>query len=320
MKISVVIPAYNSARFLPMTLDSVIRQTLQPDEILVADDGSTDNTVAMLESYQPRITVFQRKNGGVAAARNFLSQQASGDLIAFLDHDDIWHRHYLEVQHRLHENYPKAVASFTDHIDFNGYGNYEWPADEPFQLPPAKRFDPLEFLKRYNISSSTFYTMSVCCVQKKTLRELGPQPFSEKVSGVDDCYFCNSMPLLGPVVYAANSLVAYRVTAQAQSAHHLRNFSMVVDAFKDLEKKYQNQPDAALYRMFRWCFAGKRRRYGKTLMDAGSIPAARAEFKSAFAASANPVSMTKSLGLFFLTYLPHALQPEWPSSYRKSTA
>jgi glycosyltransferase involved in cell wall biosynthesis len=59
MKISVVIPAYNSAKVIGATLESVFRQTVPPDEILVLDDGSTDDTMALLNSYTPRITLLQ---------------------------------------------------------------------------------------------------------------------------------------------------------------------------------------------------------------------------------------------------------------------
>src|SRR5258708_3302796 len=99
MKISVVIPAYNGARTIGATLNSVLKQTVQPDEILVLNDGSTDDTAVVLEQYQ-NITVLDQENRGVAHARNVLSQQSTGDLVAFLDQDDLWHPRYLEVQLR----------------------------------------------------------------------------------------------------------------------------------------------------------------------------------------------------------------------------
>src|SRR6185436_11096286 len=98
VKISVAIPTYNSSAFIKSTLDSVLHQTVPPDEILVLDDGSTDNTVSILNSYKPQVTVFQRQNRGVASARNILCDLTRGELIAFLDHDDIWHPNYLESQ------------------------------------------------------------------------------------------------------------------------------------------------------------------------------------------------------------------------------
>ena len=83
MKVSVLIPTYNSASFIQITLESVLHQTIAPTEILVMDDGSTDETISILGSYKPRISVFQQRNRGVADARNELCRRARGDLIAF---------------------------------------------------------------------------------------------------------------------------------------------------------------------------------------------------------------------------------------------
>ena len=98
MKISVVIPTYNSSAFIHATLNSVLCQTRQPDEILILDDISADDTISILNSYKPRFTVFRKNHQGVVSARNSLCERAQGDLVAFLDADDIWHPNYLEVQ------------------------------------------------------------------------------------------------------------------------------------------------------------------------------------------------------------------------------
>jgi glycosyltransferase involved in cell wall biosynthesis len=124
MKVSVVIPTYNSAATIQATLDSVLRQTVSPEEILVLDDGSTDNTFSLLNSYKPRITVFQERHKGASSAYNALCERASGDHVAFLEHDDIWHPNYLEVQLKLFKDYPNGVAFRVGHVNFYGYGNH----------------------------------------------------------------------------------------------------------------------------------------------------------------------------------------------------
>jgi glycosyltransferase involved in cell wall biosynthesis len=96
MKISVVIPAYNAAHFLPRSLGSVFAQTLQPLEVIVVDDGSTDSTAQVAEQLGAK--VIRRPNGGLAAARNTGIQHASGDWIALLDADDSWSPEKLERQ------------------------------------------------------------------------------------------------------------------------------------------------------------------------------------------------------------------------------
>lgn len=96
--VSVIIPNYNYGRYLAETLESVFAQTLSPHEVIVIDDGSTDNTSEVLSSYGERIRVIHQQNRGVAAARNAGVELASGELVAFLDADDIWLPRKLERQ------------------------------------------------------------------------------------------------------------------------------------------------------------------------------------------------------------------------------
>jgi len=96
IKISVVIPAYNAAVFLPRSLGSVRAQTVKPEEVIVVDDGSTDNTATVAAELGAR--VISRPNGGLAAARNTGIRSASSDWIALLDADDLWAADKLERQ------------------------------------------------------------------------------------------------------------------------------------------------------------------------------------------------------------------------------
>ena len=99
--VSVVIPAYNAEKWLPLTLDSVCLQTHRRIEVIVIDDGSTDRTSDIAESYardDSRIRVIRRKNAGVGAARNTGIREAKGKYIAPIDADDLWHPRKLELQ------------------------------------------------------------------------------------------------------------------------------------------------------------------------------------------------------------------------------
>ncbi|MBK9344263.1 MAG: glycosyltransferase family 2 protein [Dehalococcoidia bacterium] len=87
--VSVVIPAYNAARFLAEAIESVFAQTVAPGEVIVVDDGSTDETAALALQY-PDVALLQRENGGIGAARNAGIAAARGGFLAFLDADDIW--------------------------------------------------------------------------------------------------------------------------------------------------------------------------------------------------------------------------------------
>lgn len=112
--ISVVIPLYNKEKSIVSTIESVLSQTYKDWELVVVDDGSTDNSVAVIESIIPSfhhssIRLFSKPNGGVSSARNFGVEKSSGEYIAFLDGDDIWEPTYLEEAAQLIHDYPNGA-------------------------------------------------------------------------------------------------------------------------------------------------------------------------------------------------------------------
>lgn len=96
--VSIIIPTYNCTKFLGEALDSALAQTYTNKEIIVVDDGSTDNTQDLVASYGYCIRYIYQKNAGTAAARNTGIKNSSGGLIALLDHDDRWLAHKIETQ------------------------------------------------------------------------------------------------------------------------------------------------------------------------------------------------------------------------------
>ena len=97
--VSVVVTAYNCGARIAPTLESVFAQTLNPSEVIVVDDGSTDETFQWIEThYTTRLRLIHQENAGVAKARNRGLQEVTGDFVAFLDHDDIWMPEKLELQ------------------------------------------------------------------------------------------------------------------------------------------------------------------------------------------------------------------------------
>lgn len=115
--VSVIIPSYNSAQFLNQCLDSVVAQTLPPAEILLIDDGSTDGTRAVVESYVARYPHLVRyafqKNAGQGEARNHGLRLAKSEWVAFLDADDWWEPQKLEKQTAQVESTPGVEFFYT---------------------------------------------------------------------------------------------------------------------------------------------------------------------------------------------------------------
>ena len=119
-RVSVVIPAYNVAGYLEETLQSVFAQTVQPFEVIVVNDGSPDTVAleAMLEPYRDRIVYAVQKNQGPSAARNHGIAAARGDLIAFLDGDDLWLPEYLAMQTGFLRAHPEYDMVYCNAIFF----------------------------------------------------------------------------------------------------------------------------------------------------------------------------------------------------------
>jgi glycosyltransferase involved in cell wall biosynthesis len=112
MRISVVIPAFNSERYVAEAIESVLSQTHPADEIIVVDDGSTDATPAVLREFGSRITVLRQVQSGPATALNAGIARCTGDLLAFQDADDLWVPNKLKLQHSLLSAEPEIEAVF----------------------------------------------------------------------------------------------------------------------------------------------------------------------------------------------------------------
>lgn len=114
--VSVIIPTYNRGAWVCEAIDSVLSQTLAPCEIIVVDDGSTDDTQERLLAYGHRLTVLSQPNKGVSAARNLGIRHAKGRYIALLDSDDLWEKGKLACQIDFFRKNPDALICQTGEI------------------------------------------------------------------------------------------------------------------------------------------------------------------------------------------------------------
>jgi glycosyltransferase involved in cell wall biosynthesis/ubiquinone/menaquinone biosynthesis C-methylase UbiE len=146
--VSVVIPTYNYAHFLIATLESVLAQTYGHYEIIIVDDGSTDDTRQRLKPYWDRIRYVYQENQGLSAARNTGIREARGELIALLDSDDLWHPRKLEMEARYLAEHPEVALVASDDVA-RGYTDsprqgwserppQEWPAIDDDALAEAR--------------------------------------------------------------------------------------------------------------------------------------------------------------------------------------
>src|SRR5512145_720054 len=114
--ISAIIPTHNRAAFLREAVDSVLQQAAGDFELIVVDDGSTDETENLCAGYGERLRYFRQSHRGVSAARNLGMQHARGALIAFLDSDDLWTPHKLARQTEWMAAHPSVSLCYTNEI------------------------------------------------------------------------------------------------------------------------------------------------------------------------------------------------------------
>ena len=116
VRVSVVIPTYNRAEFVREAIESVLQQDYPDVELIVVDDGSRDCTAAVVGEFGPALRYLWQENRGVSAARNCGVAASTGDLIAFLDSDDLWAPRKVSAQVAYFEAHPEAQACHTDEV------------------------------------------------------------------------------------------------------------------------------------------------------------------------------------------------------------
>jgi glycosyltransferase involved in cell wall biosynthesis len=157
--ITAVIATYNYGRFVTHAVESVLAQTYSNVEIVVVDDGSTDDTRERLEPYLDRLRYIHQDNQSVAAARNTGIRAAQGRLIAFLDADDLWHPHKLEVQMRYLSAHPAVGLVAVDRLAENAAS---WPPLEEYADPQARPLSVDELIIRPYFAPSGVLVRKEC--------------------------------------------------------------------------------------------------------------------------------------------------------------
>ena len=173
--VSVIIPTHNHARFLGEALDSVLAQRFQCFEVVVVDDGSTDETRALVASYAPRVRYLFQPHAGVASARNAGLRHTSAPYVAFLDADDTWVPDKLALQVAYLDAHPHVGVVFTSYLKTDEAGK---PLGrEPKRFPYTR--SPFETMLIWPYGS-----MNVAMVRRACLQRVGD--FDETLTIAED--------------------------------------------------------------------------------------------------------------------------------------
>jgi glycosyltransferase involved in cell wall biosynthesis len=227
-RVSIVIPTYNRASIVRRAIDSVLAQTFDDLEILVVDDGSTDDTRAALAGYPERVRTIHQENGGPAAARNHGMRLARGEYIGFLDSDDAYLPRNVEAHLRRFEECPEAGLVYCGIEILDKDGQRLWDL-----LPkPEDRGLVLERLIRYN-----FITSSTVLMRRAAMEFAGEMNTS--LWFAEDWYYWLRVASRFPIEFVDEVLVRYQRSAVSLSHGTAiatiaeRNMQMFALAFAD---------------------------------------------------------------------------------------
>jgi len=244
--ISVIIPLYNKKKYIMRAINSVLNQTYRHFELIIIDDGSTDGAINEIRKIKDhRIKVIQQNNRGVSAARNRGIEEAKGELVAFLDADDVWKRDFLETIINLRGKYPQAGAYGTA-VEFKmpdgsvKLAQYESISKEAWE----------GIIDNYFQCSmkNPLITASSVAIPKKVFKNVGEFP-QNIVRGEDLDMWCR-IALEYPIAFNNKVCVTYYQNADNRVCNKPlddKNISVFSNKLEDYFSKYKYKTKAKLY-------------------------------------------------------------------------
>ena len=203
--VSVIIPAFNCGRYLGPAIQSVLKQTHPADEIIVVDDGSTDNTAQIAGSFSDRIRCFRQANAGPAAARNTGARNATGEWLAFLDADDEWLPWRLEIQLQFAAKYPEIVLWCAETIPLTDQGR----SDILVLIPPSDLSQvTTQFLSLKDFAIGNPVGTTTVLLQRAAFLQAGG--FDQQFRGPEDYDLWMRIAAVGRIAKAPVAVARYR--------------------------------------------------------------------------------------------------------------
>lgn len=229
--ISVVIPTYNRADFVGEAIDSVLAQTWPHFELLLVDDGSTDDTQAVLAKYErdPRVRLFRQENQGQSVARNNALKEAKGDFIAFLDSDNRWLPHRLARGMEMLEAHPEVDIVYANNITIDESG---------------KKSPSAAVMRRHSgwitreLWQDNCVTMNTTLVRRHCFDEMGGMDTTCKRA--DDYELWLRLSTRYRFMHIPEQVAEYRVMADQISSDKRARFQANEEILKNFQKRYPN--------------------------------------------------------------------------------
>jgi len=238
LKVSVIMPTYNSAHFISKSIESVINQTYPNWELIIVDDGSTDNTRNIINEYiqlDKRIKYFFQQNKGVSSARNKGISISNGVFVAFLDSDDLWLPQKMAIQTKDMVHYNADLICCDAHhfsTDFTQYDSLEIVDRQNLKCEAYYGISGIKHL----LSENPISTLTVMCKRESVLASGG---FSENLRKAEDYHLWNKLLFNGfKILKTSDKLAAYRVHDKSLSSDDRCCSREVVDVYLELRETF----------------------------------------------------------------------------------
>jgi glycosyltransferase involved in cell wall biosynthesis len=240
-RVSVNIPCYNSVRFIEGTIRAVLGQTFEDFELLVLDDGSTDGTAALVESFgDARLRLERQSNQGLGAARNRLLEISTGDLIAFCDHDDVWDRDKLRLQVETLDQSPEVALVYTD----------AWQVYENGHRVRFSRFHrPHSGSVLRELLADFFIVLSTAVIRRQVAVDMGGFPPNYQVA--EEMVLFLRLAERFPIAYIDQPMIEYRL----HSSNSSRRLGAFVREMEEIMGQWSQRDDLELKPICARCLA-----------------------------------------------------------------
>ena len=248
--ISVIIPLYNKEKSIVSTIESVLSQTYKDWELIVINDGSTDNSLEVVKSFVDglqivdcRLKILSKENGGVCSARNMGIEEAKGEYIALLDADDLWEKEYLTEQMRMVDDYSDAAMWG---INFAETNNGKIVRRVPTGLPDGYRGYIYNYFEMPTRISDLFCSSSVL-IRKDVFDKVGL--FDERIKYAEDSDMWFRIIATNKVAFYDRYMVFYQWDAENRAMTKQRDLR---DFLPYIIDKYQEPIYRANQVFYRW--------------------------------------------------------------------
>jgi glycosyltransferase involved in cell wall biosynthesis len=241
--VSVIVPAYNGAKYIAETLESILKQTVPAVEVIVVNDGSTDDTSSIVRSFGKAVTLIETPQQGRCKARNLGAQKAVSNWLAFCDQDDIWLPQKLEKQLRLAKELPEINCVITDRTTYvdgviGSRSHFSYAPRDFWNLEPSSS----GFVVRQPIAGrmTTFQPSitSVLFVKRKFFRQFGGfDVHAQCWSSEDTCVHFQCLSVV-PFGVIPEVLTLYRRHPEALSADPIKQLRNTVDVWEYIIAEY----------------------------------------------------------------------------------